>query len=87
MSIVAWIVLGVISGFIASKLASGSGKGFLVDMLLGVAGAMVGGTLFHLIGETGVTGFNIWSIFVSVIGAVLVLWVYHLITGRSSARV
>ncbi len=80
MTIIAWILLGLISGFIASKLVTGSGKGIVVDMLLGVVGAVVGGAAFHLIGQTGVTGFNLWSIFVSVIGAAVVLMIFHAVT-------
>lgn len=88
MSILAWILLGLISGFIASKLVGGSGAGLVMDLVLGVVGAFVGGGVFHLIGHVGVTGFNLWSVFVSVIGAVIVLVVYHAIAGggrRSTA--
>ena len=82
MSIIAWILLGLVSGFIASKVVGGGGGGLLVDLLLGVVGAVVGGFLFHLIGRIGVTGFNLWSVFVSVVGACVVLVVYHAISGR-----
>lgn len=80
MSILAWLVLGLISGFIASKLVTGSGKGVLVDMILGVVGAFVGGAAFHLLGQVGVTGFNLWSVLVSVVGAALVLGIFHALT-------
>jgi len=83
MSILAWIVLGLISGFIASKLVTGSGKGLLADLVLGVIGAFVGGATFNYFGNTGITGFNLWSVFVAVIGAVLVLVVYRLATRES----
>ena len=86
MSILAWILLGLISGFIASKLVSGSGAGLVMDLVLGVVGAFIGGGLFHLIGHAGVTGFNLWSVFVSVIGAVVVLVTYHAISGRRSSH-
>jgi uncharacterized membrane protein YeaQ/YmgE (transglycosylase-associated protein family) len=79
MSILAWIVLGLISGFIASKLVNHSGQGTLMDILLGIFGAFVGGWLFTLLGSTGVTGFNLWSLFVAVIGAALTLVVAHAI--------
>ena len=85
MSIIAWIFLGLISGFIASKITTGRGQGSLIDMALGILGALVGGVMFHLIGQTGVTGWNLWSVFVSVIGAALVLAAYHTISGRRSA--
>src|ERR1700730_13652681 len=82
MSILAWMVLGLISGFIASKIVNKTGEGFVLDIVLGIVGAVVGGFLFSLIGATGVTGFNIWSLFVSVIGAIVVLAVYHAVVGR-----
>jgi uncharacterized membrane protein YeaQ/YmgE (transglycosylase-associated protein family) len=84
MSIIAWIVLGLIAGFIASKIFVGSGQGMLMDIVLGIVGAVVGGYLFNALGSTGVTGFNLCSMFVAVIGAVVILWLYHLIAGRSA---
>ena len=84
MSIIAWIVLGLIAGFIASKLVSGTGQGMLMDIVLGIVGAVVGGYLFDLLGSTGITGFNIWSMLVAIIGAVIVLWIYHAITSRTA---
>jgi uncharacterized membrane protein YeaQ/YmgE (transglycosylase-associated protein family) len=82
MSIVAWIVLGLISGFIASKIINKTGEGIVLDIVLGVVGALVGGFLFNLVGSTGVTGVNLWSLFVAVIGAIVVLAVKHAIVGR-----
>ncbi len=81
MSIITWIVLGLISGFIASKIVTGAGKGILVDLLLGVVGAVLGGAVFRFLGEPGVTGLNLWSILVSITGAVLVLGAYHALSG------
>ena len=69
MSIIAWIVLGLIAGFIASKLVSGSGQGLLMDIVLGIVGAVVGGYLFTALGATGITGFNLYSMFVAISGA------------------
>jgi uncharacterized membrane protein YeaQ/YmgE (transglycosylase-associated protein family) len=83
MSILAWIILGLIAGFIASKLYSGSGQGFLMDIVLGIVGAVLGGYLFTAIGATGITGFNLYSMFVAVIGAVVLLAIYHAVMGRS----
>ena len=85
MSIIAWIVLGLIAGFIASKIVNKSGDGLVLDIVLGIVGAVAGGFLFRLVGSTGVTGLNFWSIFVAVIGAVVVLAVKHAVAGRRSA--
>jgi uncharacterized membrane protein YeaQ/YmgE (transglycosylase-associated protein family) len=82
MSIIAWIVLGLIAGFIASKLVSGSGQGLLMDIVLGIVGAVVGGYLFTALGATGITGFNLYSMFVAIIGAAVLLVIYHAIAGR-----
>ena len=82
MSILAWIVLGLISGFIASKIVNKTGEGLLLDIVLGVVGAIVGGWLFTAFGMAGVTGVNLYSMLVAVIGAVVVLVVYHAITRR-----
>jgi len=82
MSIIAWIVLGLISGFIASKLVNRTGEGFLLDVVLGVVGAIVGGFLFTRFGAVGITGFNLYSMFVAVVGAVVVLVLYHALFGR-----
>jgi uncharacterized membrane protein YeaQ/YmgE (transglycosylase-associated protein family) len=82
MSIIAWLVLGLIAGFIASKIVNKSGEGMLLDIVLGVVGAEVGGWLFSLFGMSGVTGLNIYSLLVAVLGAVVLLWVYHLLIRR-----
>ena len=84
MSIIGWIVLGLIAGFIASKIVNKSGEGFILDIVLGIVGAIVGGYLFNLVGEVGVTGFNLWSMFVAVIGAVVVLMIYHALFRRTA---
>ena len=82
MSFIAWIVLGLIAGFIASKLVNKAGEGFLLDILLGIVGAVVGGWLFRTFGMPGVTGFNIYSLGVAVVGAIVFLVVYHLLFAR-----
>ena len=79
MSIIAWIVLGLIAGFIASKIVNKQGEGFILDIVLGIVGAIVGGWLFTEFGQAGVTGFNLWSILVAVIGAIVVLVIAHAI--------
>jgi uncharacterized membrane protein YeaQ/YmgE (transglycosylase-associated protein family) len=82
MSIIAWLVLGLIAGFIASKIVNKSGEGVVVDIILGIVGAFVGGFLFSFVGATPITGFNIYSVIVAIIGAVVVLVLYHAIVGR-----
>jgi len=82
MSIIGWIVLGLISGFIASKLVNRTGEGFVLDVVLGIVGAIVGGFLFVQFGGVGVTGFNFYSMFVAVVGAVIVLILYHALFNR-----
>jgi uncharacterized membrane protein YeaQ/YmgE (transglycosylase-associated protein family) len=79
MSIIGWIVLGLIAGFIGSKIVNRQGSGIILDIVLGVVGALVGGYLFEVAGHAGVTGFNLYSMFVAIIGAVVVLVVYHFI--------
>ncbi len=84
MSFIAWIVLGLIAGFIASKIVNKSGEGLIMDIVLGVIGAVVGGFLFQTLGMAGVSGVNIYSILVAILGAVVVLFVYHAITGKGN---
>ena len=83
MSFVAWIVLGLISGFIASKLVNKTGEGVILDIVLGVVGAVVGGWLFTTFGMSGVTGLNIYSMLVAVVGAVVVLVIFHAIRRKA----
>ena len=86
MSIIGWLILGLIAGFIGSKIVNKSGEGLLLDIVLGVVGAMVGGYLFTLVGATPVTGFNLYSMFVAVVGAIIVLVIYHAVMGRRTVR-
>jgi uncharacterized membrane protein YeaQ/YmgE (transglycosylase-associated protein family) len=79
MGILAWIVLGLVAGFIGSKIVNKSGEGLLLDIVLGIVGAVVGGWLFNRFGAAGVTGLNLYSLLVAVIGAVVLLVVYHAI--------
>lgn len=82
MSIIAWIILGLIAGFIASKIVNKKGEGLLLDIVLGIVGALVGGWLFHAFGAAGVTGLNLYSLLVAVVGAIVLLVIYHAIVGR-----
>ena len=84
MSFLAWIVLGLIAGFIASKIVNKTGEGVLMDIVLGIIGAVVGGWLFNTFGHVGVTGVNLYSILVAVVGAIVVLVIYHALVGRSA---
>jgi uncharacterized membrane protein YeaQ/YmgE (transglycosylase-associated protein family) len=85
MSILAWIILGLLAGFIGSKLVNKTGEGVVLDIALGIVGAMVGGFLFTRFGAPGVTGMNIYSLLVAVVGAVLFLIAYHAIRRRNLA--
>lgn len=84
MSFLAWIVLGLIAGFIGSKLVNKTGEGIFLDIILGIVGAVVGGYLFSAFGASGVTGLNVYSLLVAVIGAVVVLVVYHALFRRTA---
>jgi uncharacterized membrane protein YeaQ/YmgE (transglycosylase-associated protein family) len=77
MSILAWIIIGLIAGFIASKIVNRTGEGVILDVLLGIVGAIVGGWLFHTFGMRGVTGLNLYSMVVATLGAAVFLVVYH----------
>jgi len=84
--IIAWILVGLIGGFLASKVVNKTGEGMLRDILLGIVGGIVGGVVFRALGGHGVTGFNPWSILVAFIGGIVVLVLYHAIVGpRRSA--
>ena len=82
MGIISWIILGAIAGFLGSKIVNKSGQGILMDIVLGIVGAIVGGLIFSAFGATGVTGLNIWSLIVAVVGSVVVLWAYHQFAGK-----
>jgi uncharacterized membrane protein YeaQ/YmgE (transglycosylase-associated protein family) len=79
MSIFAWIILGLIAGFIGSKIVNKRGDGLVLDLVLGIVGSIAGGWLFNMFGASGVTGLNLYSLVVAVVGAVAVLVVYHAI--------
>jgi uncharacterized membrane protein YeaQ/YmgE (transglycosylase-associated protein family) len=82
MSIVAWLVVGLVAGWLGSLIVNRSGEGLLMDIVLGVVGAVVGGFLFQALGHSGVSGINLYSIGVALVGSVLVLLVYHAIARR-----
>ena len=77
MSFIAWIVLGIVAGFLGSKIVNKTGEGLVLDLVLGIVGAVVGGWIFSFFGQAGVTGFNLYSLLVAVVGAIVVLLAYH----------
>lgn len=84
MSFLAWIVLGLLAGFIGSKLVNKQGEGMMLDIVLGIVGAIVGGWLFNTFGASGVTGLNVYSLLVAVIGSVVLLVAYHALRRRTA---
>ena len=82
MSLLSWLVVGLVAGWIGSMIVNRRGEGLIMDILLGVIGAFVGGYLFHLFGHTGVSGINLYSIFVAAIGSMVVLVLYHMVFRR-----
>ena len=84
MGIISWIILGLIAGFIGSKIVDKQGQGLWLNLVLGIVGALVGGFLFTLFGATGVTGFNLYSMIVAIVGSIVVLLIYNALTGHRS---
>ena len=83
MSILAWIVLGLIAGAIAKAIMPGRDPGgFIVTALIGIVGAFIGGFIGNLITGAGINGFSLWSILLAIVGSLLLLWIYRLTTGR-----
>jgi uncharacterized membrane protein YeaQ/YmgE (transglycosylase-associated protein family) len=88
VSIIIWVIIGAIAGWLASiVMKTNREQGLLLDIVVGIVGAFIGGFIFNALGTAGVTGFNIWSIFVAFIGAVVLLGLIRLFTGRTSARI
>ena len=83
MSILAWVVLGLLAGFIGSKIVNKRGEGLILDIVLGVVGAVAGGYVFNALGAPGVTGLNLYSLFVAVVGSILLLVLYHAVFRRA----
>ena len=86
MSVLGWIVFGLITGFIASKIVNRQGEGCFVNIALGLVGALVGGTLFSLLGTPIFWQFSLRSMIVATLGAVIVLFIYHSVTGKKTLR-
>jgi uncharacterized membrane protein YeaQ/YmgE (transglycosylase-associated protein family) len=85
VGIISWIILGLIAGFIASKIVDKEGQGFWLNIALGIVGALIGGFLFNLFGAHGVSGLNLYSLLVAIIGSIVVLLIYNAVAGRRSA--
>ncbi|TAK47235.1 MAG: GlsB/YeaQ/YmgE family stress response membrane protein [Xanthobacteraceae bacterium] len=82
MSVISWVILGLIAGFVGSKIVNKRGEGFLLDIALGVVGAIVGGIIFSFFGASGITGLNLYSMIVAIVGSVVVIYGYHMVAGR-----
>ena len=85
MSIIVWIILGLIAGFIASKIVNRHGEGVVLDIILGIIGAVVGGWIMTALGGQGVNGFNLYSMLVAIGGAIVVLVIAHAIRGGTAS--
>ena len=81
IDVIQWIVLGLLAGFLASKIVNKRGEGIVIDILLGVFGAVIGGWLFRALGQAGATGFNLWSLLVALVGAIVLLVTWHVVKG------
>jgi len=84
MSFLAWIVLGLIAGFVGSKIVNHQGEGIFLDIILGIVGAIVGGWLFSALGGHPVSGVNLYSLFVAVVGSIIVLVLWHALVRRKA---
>jgi uncharacterized membrane protein YeaQ/YmgE (transglycosylase-associated protein family) len=83
MGILTWIILGLIAGVIAKLIMPGDDPGgFIITILLGIAGALAGGFIASALDLGGVSGLNIWSIIIAILGAILLLWIYRLVMAR-----
>jgi uncharacterized membrane protein YeaQ/YmgE (transglycosylase-associated protein family) len=88
MGLLAWIVVGIIAGFLAKSVVPGEGPGGLLgDMVVGIVGALIGGWLFSMFGGVGMTGFSLWSILVAFVGGVVLLLIMRALTGGTRSTV
>jgi uncharacterized membrane protein YeaQ/YmgE (transglycosylase-associated protein family) len=86
MSILGWIFFGLITGFIASYVVNRRGEGCMINIVLGLVGALVGGFVFRQLAGFDAFHFNLASMFVAIVGAIIVLLIYHALTGRRGMR-
>lgn len=86
LGFIGWIVLGGLAGWVASMIAGTNARqGLLGNIIAGIVGGILGGFIFGLFGGAGVTGFNLWSFLVALVGAVVVLYIWRMITTRTKA--
>jgi len=86
MGIIGWIILGGLAGWVASMIAGNNAKqGLFGNIVVGIIGGLLGGFIVGLFGVDGVTGFNLWSFAVALLGAVVALWIWKMISGRQTA--
>ncbi|HVI69403.1 MAG TPA: GlsB/YeaQ/YmgE family stress response membrane protein [Magnetospirillaceae bacterium] len=86
MGIIGWIILGGLAGWIASMfMGTGKSMGIMANIVVGIVGALIGGFIFNAIGGTDITGFNLWSLFVAVVGSVILLGIVKMISGNGKA--
>lgn len=78
MGILSWIIVGAIAGWLAGLIMKGSGSGLVMNIIIGIVGAFIGGLIMNLIGNVGVTGFNIWSLLVALLGSIVLLFIVGL---------
>lgn len=85
MGILSWIIIGGLAGWVASLIMSTNSKGIIGNIVIGVIGGFIGGFVFSSLGGTGITGFNMWSFVVAVVGAVILLWLVRLMSGNKKS--
>ncbi|MFZ2125735.1 MAG: GlsB/YeaQ/YmgE family stress response membrane protein [Candidatus Saccharimonadales bacterium] len=88
MGIISWIILGGIAGWIASMIAGTDARqGLLGNIVVGILGGLVGGFALNMFGGEGVTGFNLYSLLVALLGAVILLWIWKMVSGNGRTTV
>ncbi len=82
MGIIAWLIVGALAGWIAGMLTKDGGKGFIGNIIVGIIGAFIGGFIMNFMGFDGITGFNLWSILVAILGACILLFLLNAFTKK-----
>lgn len=87
LNLLLWLVLGALAGWIASKvMGTGAQQGLLLDIVVGIVGAFLGGILMNVLGFAGVTGFNIYSLLVAILGAIVLLAIVKAVRGNRTQQ-